>query len=266
MPSRYLLALAALPLVACTPAPYTVVQHGLIGAPRPAFYNGQPLPTSTRIEGHVGTARVGGLGKVEDSGAAVARHQAGGAIRARVGESSDIGLEGDASWSKTGETLSGDSSVSTGVPDAAVIDAAAAFRSSVAQGAMRLGFTVALGLTSSPIRRDGNARYGRDETVMFRAALVPSYRMGNVTLYGSLGTATQSDIKESFVVTPDSGGNGDPGTVVEVSQLVLTAAAGATVDVGDRTHLTAQIGHVIARDASFGPQAMAGLSVDLGRR
>lgn len=264
MPSRFLLALAALPLVACTPAPYTVTQHGLIAAPRPALYDGQPLATRSRIEGHFSTARVTDLGRVEDSGAAVARHQAGGAIRAAINSSSDIGLEGDAAWSATESTLSGDSSVSTGVPDAAVIDAAVAFRSSVGEGAMRLGFAVAVGMSSSPIRREGHDGYSRDEAGLFRGSLVPSYRMGNVTLYGSIGGATQSDIKESFTVTPDSTSNNDPGVVVETTQIVLTVAAGASFDLGDRARLTAQVGEVFGHDAKFGPQAMAGLSVDLG--
>src|SRR4051812_931751 len=89
-----------LPLVACTtPAPYVVTQHGLIGAPRPATYDGQPLPTHGRFEGYASTTRVTGLGKLSDSGAAVAQHRAGGAVRHAIAEGADIGAEVDGSWS-----------------------------------------------------------------------------------------------------------------------------------------------------------------------
>lgn len=262
-----LLALVALPLVACLPlAPSPVTQHGLIAAPRAASFDGQPMHSRTRVEGHFSTARITELGGVADSGAAVARHQAGGALRAALTPTTDLGLEGDAAWSATESTLSGDSSMATGVPNAAVIDAAIALRTSLGTGPMRVGLALALGLSSSPIHRAGQPGdlYSRDEAALARAAVVPSYRFDNITLYASLGGATQSDVKETFTWFPDNESGSDPGVVVETSQFVLTVAAGATVDIGESAHLTAQVGDAIGSETHFGPQLMAGVAIDLG--
>ncbi len=261
------LVLAALPLVACVPlAPSPVTQHGLIAAPRAPIYDGQPMPTGTRVEGHFSTARLRNIDGVADSGAAVARHQAGGAVRVAIGANADLGVEGDAAWSASATTLSGDNSVSSGVPEAAVLDGVLAFRASSGKGPARVGFAVGLGITSSPIHREGQpgALYSRDETVLFRAAVVPSYRLDNVTLYASFGTSSQSDVKETFTWYPDNGSGSDPGVQLEANQFVLTAAAGATLDLGDRAHLTAQLGDAIGRDTHFGLQVMAGVAIDLG--
>ncbi len=258
--------LAVLPVVACVPlAPSPITQHGLIAAPRAASFDGQPIHSRTRIEGHFSTARLGKLDGVAESGAAVARHQAGGAVRAALTPTTDLGLEGDAAWSASETTLSGDSSMSTGVPHAAVIDAAIALRTSLGTGPMRVGLALAVGLSSSPIHRSGQPGdlYSRDEAALARAAVVPSYRFDTITLYASLGGATQSDVKETFTWYPDS--ESDPGVVVETSQFVLTVAAGATVDIGPTAHLTAQIGDALGAQTHFGPQLMAGVAIDLGR-
>ncbi len=268
MPSRAVLAaVLILPAVACTPAPYTVTQHGLISAPRAASYDGQPMPTVTRVEAHGGTARITDLGRSPLSGAAVARHHVGGALRTAVNEQTDVGLEIDGAWSATESTLSGDNSMSTGVPDAAVLDGALALRTSLElNDRMRLGLAFALGMSSSPIHREGSGAgaYSRDEALLARVALVPSYRFDGVTLYGSLGGTTLSAIDETFTVVPDSGSSNDPGVVVEAKELAFTGAVGATVKVGDRTHVTAQVAQAMSQHASFGPQLMAGLAIDLG--
>jgi hypothetical protein len=259
MPS-ILFALAAVPLVACMSSSYTATQHGLINAPRPVTYDGQPMPTRARLEGHFSTARIADLGHARNSGAAVARHQADGAVRIAINPSTDLGLEGAAAWSATKSTLSGNSSAA--VPDAPVIDAAAAFRTSIPAGPMRIGFAVAVGLSSCPIRRENQGgNYGRDEAALVRTALVPSYRSGNVTVFGTIGGGTLTSIREHFTV---EGSESDPGVVAETETLVLTVGAGVSFAVADRTHLTAQIGHVFASDAEFGPQVMAGVAVDLG--
>ena len=263
-----LLAFLVLPVVACVPAPYTVTQHGLISAPRAASYDGQPLRTSAQFEAHASTTRVTGLGRTADSGAAVAQHSAGGSLREAINHTTDFGAEVDGAWSATDATLSGDSSVSTGVPVAAVIDAALALRTSVEIDARtRVGFALAMGLSSNPIHREGTGggSYDRDESLLVRAALVPSYKLDQgLTLYASIGGSTQADIKETFVVVPDSTSNNDPGVVSEADQIVLTLAAGATIDVGERTHVMAQLAGALGRDATFGPQLLAGLAFDLG--
>lgn len=267
MTARVLLALLVLPVVACIPSPYTVTQHGLISAPRPASYDGQPMPTATRVEAHAATTRVADLGQAENSGAAVARHHAGGAVRAGVNAQTDIGLEVDGAWSATESTLSGDNSMSSGVPDAAVLEGALALRTSLELNArMRLGLAAAFGMSSSPIHRDGTGagEFSRDEALLVRAALVPSYRFDGVTLYGSLGGATLSAIDETFTVVPDSGSSNDPGVVAEAKELAFTGSIGATVHVADRVHLTAQLAQTMSEHTTFGPQLMAALAIDLG--
>lgn len=260
------LALAALPLVACVSLePVNVTQHGLIAAPRPASYDGQPMSTNARVEGHLSTARLRTFDGVGDSGAAVARHQAGGALRMKVGANADLGVEGDAAWSASETTLSGDSSASSGVPAAAVVDAAFALRGSTGSGPTRVGFALAVGLTSVPIHRQGQpgTQYSRDETGLVRVAIVPSHRIDNVTLYASVGGASQADVKEVFTWYPDTSSDSVPAVVAHVTDFVLTAAAGATFDLGN-VRLTAQIGDAIGMDTHFGPQLMAGVEIDLG--
>jgi hypothetical protein len=267
MPSR-LAVLSLFAVAACTPAPYTIVQHGLVAAPRPATYDGQPLTTRSRVEGHASTTTVTAASDspaAHDSGAAVARHAAGGAVRTTIKPDTDIGLEVDGSWFGTATTLAGDNSMSTGVPDAAVVDAVVALRTSIAQTpSLRVGVAFALGGSSIPIHRDGTTVYSRDESLIARLAIVPSYRFEHVTVYGSVGGSTQSDIEKYYTVTPTSTNNNDPGVIAEASQLVVTLAAGATIDLGNRAHLNAQIADVLGQEATFGPQVTAGLAFDLG--
>lgn len=247
-----------------TPAPYAVTQHGLIGAPRPASYDGQPITGSTVIEGHASRTRIDVRTLSPQSGAAVAQMSAGGALRTAVNPTTDLGIEVDAGWSATSTTLAGADSESRFVPRDGVIDAAIALRSSwpVSEG-FRIGGALALGAESSPIQRFGAGRV-RDESFLMRAALVPSYRTHGVTVFASFGIATEADVPEQFVVVPSDTASNDPGAVADVKSVVGTGAVGVTLDLGDRVHLTTQISEAAGGTVTYGPQLTAGLTLELG--
>lgn len=247
-----------------TPAPYQVTQHGVVAPPRAPTYDGQPLAAAVQLEGHgsLGTEARGEV--VASSGAAVTRRNAGVALRKRIGEG-DLGLELDADWSRDGRTLGGESSRTTGVPEDAVIGVAVALRRSwVVDGKLRLGVAAAFGGQSHPIRRDTRQTYSHDMSGLLRMAIVPSYRAGDVTFYGSAGFSTEADVPRVFTVVPDSDSSNDPGVVAETTGVAGTLAAGASIRFSERVHLNGQASYVQGIKASYGPQLTVGLAFDLG--
>jgi hypothetical protein len=266
-----LLAAAVLALAGSAQDSYTFRQRGTVAAPRAALHDGQPLDGRARIEGHAATV-IGAERSPEStaptssSGAAVARKQAGGALRLKAGHAADFGLEIDSEWSPTSTTRDG---VRVAAPEDHVVDVALAFRLSSKIGnpedGMRLGWVVNVGGHSTPIVR-GDSPIGdtdRDTTFLFRTAVVPSLRRGPVTFFGSLGMATESDVDASVLVT-DSGD--DPGVVADTSGAAFTLAAGARVDLGGGAHVTARVGDAFTSEDNghYGPQVDVGLGVDFG--
>lgn len=268
------LTLAVLALAASASDPYSFNQRGTVATPRAAHYDGQPLEGSSSLEGHVATTvrsaidQPGGAitRQVEgrESGAAVARNEAGAALRFRTGASADVGLEVDGAWGPTARTRQGDL---VDAPDDAVLDVALAVRGSTrtGDGGLRLGWVANLGVHSTPIERDGGGGAQRDEALLFRAAIVPSLRRGAVTLFASLGLASETDVPAVVVV---AGGADDPGVQAHAVGAAFTAAAGATVDLGRGARLTGRIGDAFSgRGAAshYGPQVDVGLAFDLGQ-
>jgi hypothetical protein len=262
-----LLSAAVLALAASSSDSYQFNQRGTVATPRAALHDGQPLERGVRLEGHMTTTTSSAVEANADSrpigssGAAVAKNQAGGAVRFKGGELVDFGLEVDSSWSPTTATREG---ARIAAPEDAVIGVALARRGTTHQttDGMRLGWVVNLGTESSPVYRNNGGYVSRDESVLFRAALVPSIKRGMVTFFGSLGLATESDVPESVYV---AGNQDDPGVQVDTTGAVFAVAAGASVDLGNGAKLTARVGDAFADEHHYGPQVDVGLSFDLGQ-
>lgn len=271
---RLLLLAAAVLALAGSATTYTFDQDGTVGAPRAAVHDGQPLAGTLRLEGHAATTVASTIepkgvsprdGERDDSGAAVARNQAGVALRRKIGEQVDIGLEVDGAWSPSPATRSG---ALIDAPEAPVIDVAFALRGAAPvsdDAAVRVGWVVNAGVHEAPIRRDGGGRIQRDAAFLFRAAIVPSLRRGAVTVFGSLGLATETDVPATVLITNS---DGDPGVVHDTTGAALTVAAGASIELGSGARVTARVGDAFSRgvDAGhYGPQVDVGLAFDVGR-
>jgi hypothetical protein len=267
-----LLTCGVLALAGSSSDSYSFRQRGTVPQPRAALYDGQPMDQKVRVEGHLGGTLAEDFEQTDGtqlpsgaSGAAVARKTAGGAVRFRAGERSDVGVELDRSWSPSSTTREG---VRVGVADDAVHDIAFTARTSTKvseTSPWRLGFVANLGAHINPISRlDSSAGETRnDTTLLFRAAMVPSMRRGPVTLYSSFGIASESDIPADVYV---AGSEDDPGAVADTSGAAFTLAAGATVDVGNGARLGARISDAFTsmENTHYGPQVDVSLSVDLG--
>lgn len=251
---------------ACVADPYTFRQRGLVASPRAPLYDGQPMTTKVQAAGYVATTTAPtATGMADRSGATVARDQAGAVLRAAVSPDASVGFAVDASWRAHDTTLAGEPAAAAGVPDDAVYGAALELRRAVPlQPGLRLGVLAQLGAQSHPIRRDGAATSRRDLSLHVQGALVPSWHRGGVTLFGTLGAGTESDVPAQVTVTPDGGGDDDPGAVAEMSGAFATAGLGVTIDLGDRAHLTAQGSQAIGQLAEYGRRVDVGLTFDLG--
>lgn len=251
---------------ACVADPYTFRQRGLVASPRAPLYDGQPMTTKVQASGYVATTTAPTASTMApDSGAAVARDQAGAVLRAAVSPNASIGFALDASWRANETTLADEATASAGVPDDAVYGAAIELRHAVPlQPGFRLGVLAQLGGQSHPIRRDGETATRRDLSFHVHGALVPSWRRGGVTLFGALGAGTESDVPAHVTVTPDGGGDDDPGAVAEMTGAFASAGVGVTIDLGDRAHLTAQGSQAVGQLADYGRRIDVGLTFDLG--
>lgn len=260
-----LLSSAILALAGSASDPYTFSQRGTVATPRAAIHDGQPMDRSVRLEGHMTTTLASSIedeGRpVGQSGAAVAQNQAGGAVRFKAGELVDFGVEIDSAWSPTAATREG---ARIAAPDDAVVGVAFAVRgaTNASNEGMRLGWVVNMGGESSPIFRANEGYVSRDEAFLFRAALVPSIKRGAVTLFGSLGLSSESDVEAEVYV---DGSEEDPGVQASATGGVFAVAAGASVDLGSGAHLSARIGDALGNESNYGPQVDVGLAFDLGK-
>jgi hypothetical protein len=78
------------------------------------------------------------------------------------------------------------------------------------------------------------------------------------------GIATESDVPALVTVTDSTQ---DPGVVAQTTDVTMTLAAGARLDLGSGTHLSARLGDAITGEAKrhYGPQVDVGLGIDLGK-
>ncbi|HVV85993.1 MAG TPA: hypothetical protein VHE35_23195 [Kofleriaceae bacterium] len=251
----------------------TFHQRGTVATPRAPIDDGQPMAGRARLEVHGAStpsspldgasgARVAGTG-LPDSAATVARDQAGGSLRVH-GPGADLVFAVDGAWSPTATSLS---RTPVDGPDRPVVDVTTGLRVSGALGdKLRLGVAIDVGATSVPIHRDQPDEASRDLAFLGRVALVPSLREGDVVLFGSAGISTEAEVPPA--ITYDSL-DGDPGAQADTSGPAFVLGAGATVEAGSGTRLTARVDDAWSRQIAtghYGLQADLGLSIDLGQR
>lgn len=265
---RIALLAAALLALAASGSNSVVRQRGTVAAPRAAIHDGQPLAGPVRIEGHVGA--IAGADEplsgspTGGSAAAIAGKQAGGALRLRVREVADLGVELDTSWAPSSTTRDG---ARIAAPDEHVLEWALAFRSAPLVSGdenLRVGFVANVGGHRAPIVRgdDPRGEVAHDTALLFRAAVVPSIRRGAVTVFGSFGLASESEVASSVFLP-----SGDPDVVAETSGFAMTLAAGARVELGGGGFATARVSDAFTDEANmhYGPQVDVGIGFDLGQ-
>ncbi len=267
-----LLAAAVLALAGSASSIRSFDQEGTSAAPRAPIADGQPLETKARIQVHGGTV-VGstiepGAGERVDPDAsnqqAVSRRHAGAALQVRGGGGLDFQFDVDGAWSPTATTVSGGA---IDAPDAAVVSVTTGARlASPISDDVRLGVAIDIGGTSMPIRRSDSGDVERAVAFVGRMALVPSYRSGIVTVFGTAGLTTETEVPPT--VTWDELEESDPGVTAGVSGMAMVVGAGATVDAGNGARITARIGDTFSdhvRGGRYGTQVDVGLSFDLGK-
>lgn len=285
--TRFLvLSVALVSVTAC--GSHTVHQRGTVTAPRVAHDDGQPMRTPYRLEVHGGTFAAdptpsftgAALRSAEDGGQeAVARHQAGGSVRARISDTADVVVEAEGAWSPRDTTVEG---APIAAPERPVMSLTTGLRmpKQVTEG-LSIGLAFDLGVSLVPIQREietettsgwdvprpittHSSDLVTDPALLARATVVPSYRAGRVTVFGAVGVASETVVPG--VVTTD-GGDG-PGAEAGIGGAAVVAAAGATVELGEGGRLMARVGDAFSMRAAggnYGPQVDVGLSFDLDR-
>jgi len=284
-----LLAAGALALAGSASSTHTFEQRGTIEGPRAARYDGQPLPTQARLEAHGGTMiapamdQDGASTQAPASIAAVTRKQVGASARFRANARTDLGFEVDGSWDPTVHDVDGHV---VDAPHETAVTVVATLRTAVrVDEHATIGFALDVGGSSTPIYRANeqvtfNDDYtflqpgetqppiGRDIAPVARLNVVPSYKVGALTVFGSLGASTVTGVPPIIRWVDDGGSDDDPGVQTSVDGVALTAAAGISFEANQRTHMTARISDAASPQVAaghYGPQVDVGLSFDLGK-
>ncbi|MCE9576154.1 MAG: hypothetical protein K8W52_23600 [Deltaproteobacteria bacterium] len=238
----------------------TVTQAGVVPAPRPMNYDGQPLAHWVRLEGHTSSTVTATTSRGDTaSGAYVSRLQSGGAIRLGHG-ATDFGFEFEAAWSR------GADAVDAGLgapPDSALASSyGLALRHAFALGGpVRLGVAGSAALAVIPVRLDG-ADTRHDVAGAFAFALVPSVRTGPVTLFGGVDLTTEIDVPRSIVVTQSQQ---IEAPVAGITGGAIVLSAGLSLALRGGLHLQAQVAGVTGSElANHGLQLDVSLAFDVG--
>jgi hypothetical protein len=254
-------AFVCLPLVvaACTQAA-TVTQTGVVPAPRPLGYDGQPLAKQMRVEGRYGRALTE-LEPKDDrpSGNYIARDHLGFSLRTRspMSPNTDVGASVDIAWSKGAEP------VNTGLdakPDDAAWSAMMGARHSIPVGEqMRVGLALDMGFVVVPVRV-GGSRVEHDPAFAAAFAIVPSWRSGPLALFGGIHIVSEVDVPRTLVVDDSSDA---PEARADGAAVIF--AAGASVELDSGLHLRGQIAKPMSSEyADHGVQIDLGLAFDFG--
>lgn len=249
------------PAAACVTEAYTVTQAGTVPAPRAMAYDGQPLDRDLRIEGRASTALTATEGGPDaaESGNFVARHHAGLAVRKRLGHgATDVGFELDTAFIGDSDPLqaglgprpdgSGPWSFTANVRHAVRLS-----------DTMRLGVGLQLGLVDAPVRVAA-AETERDSAALFAFALVPSWRRGPVTAFGSVTFASEVDVPRQVLANDDW-----DTPEVHADGAAVVVAVGTTYTFADGLRLTARLAQPTGSDAArYGAQADLTIGFDFG--
>lgn len=259
MRSTIVLTATAATLTACTHAA-TVTQTGVVPAPRPLAYDGQPLGKPLRLEARY-TRVLTALEPNDDrpTGDYIARDHVGFAVRRQAPGSpgTDVGAAVDLAWAKAADAAN------TGLPaapkDAAWSVTVGARHAIAVAPDVRVGLGVDLGFVTVPIRMDGSSTE-RDEALTMGACVVPSWRSGPLAVFGGLHVVSEVDVPRTLVVDDSSDA---PEARADGAAVVL--AAGASIELDSGVHLQGQLAKPLASEyGDHGVQLDLALGFDLG--
>jgi hypothetical protein len=257
-----LLLASSLALLACTHSATTVSQTGIVPAPRPLAYDGQPLARPVRLEGRYTSV----VEKLEPdngrpSGDYVARDHLGAAVRFAPPfmSSTDIGIAIDTAWSRRSEPVNSDLPER---PHQTAWSMVFGIRHSVPiSPELRLGVGVDMGFLIAPVRVGGSSESESDGALIASLGVVPSYRTGNFTLFGGFHLVSEVNVPRTLVVDDSFDA---PEAEAEGGALVLSG--GASINIESGMHVMAQLAKPFSSEfADHGVQVDFMLAFDLGR-
>ena len=250
----------------CTSSSQTVRQNGLVPRPRADTYDGQPLAHAIQLEGHADTTVTAAAnGHDPASGASVARSELGGAARFAIGRDADLGVLFEEALTSGATTTNAENVVAPSSHDS--MGFGFAVRDSMPLGGAtehdgwRLGLAGSLTLWRVARREEGGEQLVNGAPV-FSASLVPSKRVGNVVLFGSLTLTNQISVPVSFVSSND-GRATDPAVAGGACGLL---GFGARIDVGDGVGLLVQAVESIGAPGQNVPMVGAAVTIGVGAR
>lgn len=212
-----------------------------------------------RIEGHASTTlqQPGVLqgSEADNHSAYVARDVIGGGIFGKKGDA-ELGVSLDTVRSRNAAPLIADVK-SDPIPDAGYTLTFSARHSMAVDNGFRVGLSADLGWTKVPITRGGD--HVSDTAPLYRAAIVPSYRSGAVTVFASVQMTNDILVPNLVTITDD-----DQDAEATVGGAALIPSAGASVRIGDGVTLTTQIAKPFNTTVEHGPQLDFTLGYELG--
>ncbi len=234
-------------------------QVGLVPAPRPTMYDGQRMQNAMRVEGRastvIGERPVTSGDAASEHSAYVARDTLGGGVFGMMGES-ELGVSFDSVRSRHSAPLTIDAGVEPPLDEDGYTITFSARRSLPLDNGWSVGIAGDLGWTKVPIVRD-DREHVSDTAPLFRAAIVPSYQSGPVTLFASLQLT--NDIVVPELVT----GSGSDAEASAGGAAVIPTV-GASVRVGGGVKLTTQVARPYNTPVEHGPQLELSLGYEFG--
>ncbi len=242
--------LALLSTTGCLYSSHQAGQVGLVPPPRATMYDGQPMTKSLRLEGRATTSvtptdRISGSDANQHS-AYVARDVLGGGVFKAFG-ATELGLSVDRARSRAATPMTTDVATERAPSSGADTYTFSLRRAVLLQDGWSLGLAGDLGWTSVPIRRSDGATTS-DSAPLLRAAIVPSYRAGALTVFASLQVTNDIDVPATITVDPDTDAK------VSADGGALIPTAGASVRIGDfalRTQLSKPLNTAVDHGAQL---------------
>ena len=230
----------------------TSTQRGTVMAPHLPLSDGE-IAAGTRVEVHAALARGQGEDLDPEDATATAESQGALVIRRGMDAKTELGGTLELAWTPSARYLGGGDA--SGAPNRAVIAPTVNLRTRLYAGEQVTVLVAGdLGVVSVPLDVDGEAI--RDLEITARAALVPSIRVRNATLFASFGLVTAQAVPARF-----SELNNETDSVVTTG-LGVGIGAGVNLDVAERVHLGARGSLVGGAHARF-PQIGFGVGIDL---